>query len=140
MKSTDHFKRTIQSYLEQRAKDDLLFAKSYANPNKNIDDCITYILNYVQKTGCNGFADEEIYSLACHFFDEPDIEVGKPIQCHVAVNHVDQLTGEKKAQARQDAIRKYQEEELLKIRTRNKPKVSPKEDTQSSPSLFDFAL
>ena len=58
MKSTDHFKRTIQSYLEQRAKDDLLFAKSYANPNKIIDDCITYILNYVQKTGCNGFADE----------------------------------------------------------------------------------
>lgn len=75
-----------------------------------------------------------------HFFDEPDIEVGKPIQCHVAVNHVVQLTEEEKAQARQDAIRKYQEEELLKIRTRNKPKVSPKEDTQSSPSLFDFAL
>lgn len=75
-----------------------------------------------------------------HFFDEPDIEVGKPIQCHLAVNHVVQLTEEEKAQARQDAIRKYQEEELLKIRTRNKPKVSPKEDTQSSPSLFDFAL
>lgn len=140
MKSTDHFKRTIQSYLEQRAQEDELFAKSYAKPNKNIDDCITYILNYVQKSGCNGFADEEIYSVACHFFDEDDIEVGKPIQCQVAVNHVVQLTEEEKAQARQDAIRKYQEEKLHKIKTRNKPKVAPKQNTQSSPSLFDFAL
>ena len=55
MKTTDHFKRTIQMYLEQRAAEDALFAKNYRNPAKNIDDCVTYILNYVQKSGCNGF-------------------------------------------------------------------------------------
>ena len=49
MKGTDHFKRTIQMYLEQRAEEDTLFAKSYRNPVKNIDDCVTYILNYVEK-------------------------------------------------------------------------------------------
>ena len=43
MKGTDHFKRTIQMYLEQRAEEDTLFAKSYRNPAKNIDDCVTYI-------------------------------------------------------------------------------------------------
>ena len=53
MKGTDHFKRTIQMFLEQRAAEDELFAKSYRNPAKNIDDCVTYILNYVQKSGCN---------------------------------------------------------------------------------------
>ena len=53
MKTTDHFKRTIQMYLEQRATEDALFAKNYRNPAKNIDDCVTYILNYVQKSGCN---------------------------------------------------------------------------------------
>ena len=53
MKTTDHFKRTIQMYLEQRAAEDALFAKNYRNPAKNIDDCVTYILNYVQKSGCN---------------------------------------------------------------------------------------
>ena len=47
MKGTDHFKRTIQMYLEQRAEEDALFAKNYRNPAKNIDDCVTYILNYV---------------------------------------------------------------------------------------------
>ena len=57
MKGTDHFKRTIQMFLEQRAAEDELFAKSYRNPAKNIDDCVTYILNYVQKSGCNGFSD-----------------------------------------------------------------------------------
>ncbi|MCB6981494.1 PcfK-like family protein, partial [Bacteroides uniformis] len=55
MKTTDHFKRTIQMYLEQRAAEDALFAKNYRNPAKSIDDCVTYILNYVQKSGCNGF-------------------------------------------------------------------------------------
>lgn len=34
MKGTDHFKRTIQMYLEQRAEEDTLFAKKYRNPAK----------------------------------------------------------------------------------------------------------
>ena len=32
MKGTEHFKRTIQMYLEQRAAEDTLFAKNYRNP------------------------------------------------------------------------------------------------------------
>ena len=36
-------------YLEQRAEEDTLFAKKYRNPAKNIDECVTHILNYVQK-------------------------------------------------------------------------------------------
>ena len=67
-KATDYFKITIQSYLEQRAQTDELFAPVYAKPNKNIDDCITYILNYVQQSGICGFADDEIYSLALHYY------------------------------------------------------------------------
>ena len=101
MKGTDHFKRTIQMYLEQRAAEDELFAKNYRNPAKNIDDCITYILNYVQRSGCNGFSDGEIYGQAVHYYDENEIEVGKPIQCQIAVNHVVELTAEEKAEARQ---------------------------------------
>ena len=84
MKGTDHFKRTIQMYLEQRAAEDALFAKNYRNPAKNMDDCVTYILNYVQKSGCNGFSDGEIYGQAVHYYDENEIEVGNPLQCHVA--------------------------------------------------------
>ena len=92
MKGTEHFKRTIQMYLEQRAAEDTLFTKNYRNPAKNIDDCVTYILNYVQRSGCNGFTDGEIFGQAVHYYDENEIEVGKPIQCQVAVNHVVELT------------------------------------------------
>ena len=82
MKGTDHFKRTIQMYLEN------------------------------------------------------EIEVGKPIQCQVAVNHVVELTAEEKAEARQKAVRQYQEEELSKLQNRNKP--TAKKETKVEPSLFDF--
>ena len=81
MKGTDHFKKTILMYLEQRAEEDQLFAKSFSNPAKNIDDCVTYILNYVKNSGCNGFTDGEIFGQAVHYYDENEIEVGKPIQC-----------------------------------------------------------
>ena len=51
MNTTEYFKRTIQAYLEERAMEDELFAAKYDNPDKNIDDCVTYILNWVQKSG-----------------------------------------------------------------------------------------
>ena len=130
MKGTEHFKRTIQMYLEQRAAEDALFAKNYRNPAKNIDDCVTYILNYVQRSGCNGFTDGEIFGQAVHYYDENEIEVGKPIQCHVAVNHVVELTAEEKAEARQNAVRRYQEEELRKLQNRSKPRTATKATAQ----------
>lgn len=68
MKGTELFKAAIQNYLEYRAMTDDLFAPRYANPAKNIDDCITYILNEVQKSGMNGFDDDEIYSMAMHYY------------------------------------------------------------------------
>ena len=64
MKGTDHFKRTIQMYLEQRAAEDELFAKNYRNPAKNIDDCITYILNYMQKSAYTSISDIANYRQA----------------------------------------------------------------------------
>ena len=36
--------------------EDELFAAKYDNPDKNIDDCVTYILNWVQKSVATAFA------------------------------------------------------------------------------------
>lgn len=69
-KATDYFKATIQNYLEQRAQEDELFAPVFANPKKNIDECVNYILNTVQKSGINGFTDDEIYSMALHYYSK----------------------------------------------------------------------
>ena len=92
--------------------EDELFAAKYDNHDKNIDDCVTYILNWVQKSGCNGFCDDEIYGQAIHYYEEKDIEVGKPLNCQVSVNHHIELTEEEKAQARQEAIRQYQQQKF----------------------------
>jgi len=136
MKGTDIFKRTIHTYLVKRAASDELFAEKYANPDKNIDNCCTYILNQVQKSGCNGFADDEIYSMAVHYYDENNIEVGKQINAHIVVNHVVELTAEEKEQARKDAIQKAQDEAYKKI---TQPvKKAKKVTLNPQPSLFDF--
>ena len=88
MKVSESFKNIIQQHLEQRAAADTLFAVTFAKEGKNIDDCVTYILNTVQKSGINGFADDEIFGMAVHYYDEDNIEVGKPAtNSRVVVNH-----------------------------------------------------
>ena len=137
-KATDYFKVTIQSYLEQRAQTDELVAPVYAKPNKSIDDCVTYILNYVQQSGICGFTDDEIYSLALHYYDEDSIEVGKPINCNVIVNHTIILTDEEKAQARQRAIQKVQDEAYTKMKQGNAKPKAKQPETNNIPNLFNF--
>lgn len=136
MKATDNFKRTIQDYLEERAKTDELFAKSYAKPNKSIDKCITYILNEVQQSGCNGFEDNEIFGMAVHYYDEDNLDVGKKINCNVVVNHVVELTEKEKQELKDKARNDFYTEQLAKQRESLKPKKRA-ETKVAEPSLFD---
>lgn len=83
---TDPFKDAIKSHLQEMANNDELFAKTFSKPYKNIDDCATYILNEVKKSGRQGFADEEIFNMAIHYYDEETVEIGKPLTAKVVVN------------------------------------------------------
>lgn len=136
MKGTENFKRTIQAYLEERAKVDDLFAKSYAKPNKNIDDCITFILNEVQKSGCNGFEDDEIFGMAVHYYDEDNLSVGEKINCEVVVNHKVELSEEEKQELKEKARKDFYQEQLSKQREVLKPKKKI-ETKDAGPTLFD---
>lgn len=82
--------------------------------------------------------DGEIFGQVIHYYEENEIEVGKPMNCQVVVNHVVELTEEEKAEARQNAVRRYQEEELRKLQNRNRP--SARKETHPQPSLFDLGL
>lgn len=135
MKGTKDFKATIQAYLEERARTDELFAVSYAKAGKNIDDCITYILNEVRCSGCNGFNDDEIYSMALHYYDEDDIKVGSKISCQVVVNHTVELTDEEKAEARKAAILRFQQEQMDAMKRPKKVKQVTASILQTT--LFD---
>ena len=136
MKSTAYFTRTILTYLEQRASTDALFAQAFANPDKNIDQCCVYILNTVHKSGCNGFHDDEIFEIAVEYYTTDNIEVGKPMNCQIHINHVVELTAEEKEEARREAIQKAQDDAYNKM-------MQPKKKTKrvvmnNQPSLFDF--
>lgn len=139
MKGAEHFKEIIKSYLDQRAKEDELFRAKYETTARTIDDVVTFILHEVKNSGCCGFSDSEIYSMAVHAIDEPDLEIGKPLQCSVVVNHHIELTEEEKSEQRALALKRYQDEELRKIQARNaRPKAhKPQPESQPTLSLFD---
>ena len=138
MKSTSHFKNTIKAYLDNRASEDALFAVAYAKANKNMDDCITYILNEVKKSGCNGFTDSEIYSKAVHFYDEDNISAGSPINCRVVVNHTVELTAEEREQARKDAIQKVHNEVYTSLKQPVRKTPTKQNTVNNQLNLFDL--
>ena len=107
-----------------------------------------YILNEVKRQGVSVLTNDEVYSLACHYFDG-DVsaeEIGKPINCKVVISK-DQLTEEDKAQLKEQAMEQYREEQLREIRRQSAPKAQPKatatapkagEEINVQPSLFDL--
>ena len=139
MKGTEIFKHTIKTYLDQRAKEDELFRARYETTNRTIDDVVTYILNEVQKSGCHGFADDEIYGMAVHCIDEPNIEIGKTPNANVFINHHVELTEEEKAEQKAIALKRFQDQELAKLQKKNlQPKIAKPKETALQPSLFDI--
>lgn len=114
-KGTERFKKVIKAYLDKRAAEDSLFAEKYANPKKNIDECADYIIGEVQKSGKNGFPDEEIFGMAVHYYDEENLKVDKNAtpKCSVVVNHAVELTEEEKEKIRKE------EEERAKSRAKS---------------------
>lgn len=140
MKGTEQFKAVIKDYLDKRAQEDELFRARYETATRTIEDVVTYIIGEVQKSGRCGFADEEIYSLATHCIDEPQLEIGERIACDVVVNTHIELTDEEKAEQKALALKRYQDEEISKIRQRNnKPRTVKRQETEKPQySLFDM--
>ena len=114
----DLFKDAIKKHLDQLAKSDLLFAINYAKGQKTIEDCCTYIINEVKKTGRQGFADEEVFNMAVHYYDEDTIIVGKPIKAKVVVNHTADKSEEEIEEVEEQEEEEENEEEPIQ-----KPKI-----------------
>ena len=138
MKGTDHFKELIKNYLDNRAKEDELFRAKYETTTRTIDDVVNYIFHAVQQSGCCGLSDMEVYSMAVHAIDEPHLEIGKPMDCNVVVNHHIELTEEEKAEQRAIALKRYQEEEMRKLQQRNSRPKAAKSQPQPIQELSLF--
>lgn len=138
MKPTDPFKAAIQKHLDEVAKNDSLFAETMKKPNKNIDDCITYIMNEVQKSGRQGFTDDEVYGMAIHYYDEDDIKPGKKVNAKVIVNHSVELTPKEIEDAKQKAIDQAVQEAKEKMQKKKTPKKEV-QTSQAAPQIDLFS-
>lgn len=141
MKGTELFQKQIKSYLDSRASVDPMFAERYANEKKSLEECVNYILGQVQKQGYAGYADNEIYGMAVHYYDEDNVGDIKPIECRVVVNHTYELTEDDKRQARAEALERAQQqlvrEQMQAQREALKPKVKKQQPELQTASLFD---
>lgn len=130
-KVSTYFNDTIKAYLDSYAKTDLNFAKAYSNQEKNINDCCNYILNQVQKSGCNGFADEEIFKMARDYYvDEIKPEDLKAIGGKVVVNHTVELTEEEKQMARVEALKRFENECLEEERKKRDAEIKAQQKAE----------
>jgi len=118
MKTTDNFKKVISDHLELVASNDALFAETFKKESKNIEGCINYILSEVQKSGCSGFTDDEIFGMAIHYYDEDNIKPGKSFSGNVVVNHHVELT--------EDDIKKAKEKAITQVVTEEKERLKKK--------------
>lgn len=138
-KATKEFQKTISAMLEAEAVKDPLFAESLKKEGKSIDECCDYIIGHVKNSGCCGFADGEILSMAKHYYDEDNLGKIQKEQCRVVVNHTVELTEDEKAEAKREAMERLIEQE--KKRMSEKPKKQPKPAQQAEVpqqgSLFD---
>ena len=85
--ATNSFKEAIREYLEQRSKQDTLFAVTYAKPNKSVDECCNYIMKEARKRGnavC--MRDDEVFGLAVHYYDEDSIKDVNPVSATVTTS------------------------------------------------------
>ena len=139
MSKQNPLKEAIQSYLDNQAKKDELFAKSYAKEGKNIDECCSHIMGEAKKRGnavC--MSDEEVFGLVIHYYDEDDIKVNK-ISANVKtsvstpVAKPIKLTEEDKKKAREAAIKRLTEEQYALLRKKSsRAKKEVPEDQQMS--------
>ena len=79
------FEKTIEKYLQEKAANDTLFAVKFANENKNLQECCSFIVSEVRKKNEKNsrvvcMTDEEVYGLAVHYYDEDDIQISDEME------------------------------------------------------------
>lgn len=133
-KASTGFKDQIKDYLNALGANDPLFSETLKKEGKSLDGCINYIFDTVQKSGNNGYADDEIYAMAVHYYDEDGIEVKTtPSNMRVVVNHVVELSQAEKDEAHKKALDNAIAQEQARI---SKKPVAKKPTTDQQPSLF----
>lgn len=109
----------VRNYMEERCASDPILAIKYADPNKSIEKAMNYVAHEVQKSGLTIMDSESVFGLILHYYDE-NLENIPDVNCKIAV--AKELNDTEKAEAKQQAMEQYREEQLREIRRQNQPK------------------
>lgn len=139
MKGSEEFRRIIEGYLWDLAMKDRLFMNKLGNENKSIDGCVSYILNTVMESGINGFSDDEVYSMAVHYYQEDDISNEKPLNnMRVVVNHHMELSQEEIEKLKRKARERCLAEEMARLKAPKKKSPVNQVPAVDDGLLFSF--
>ena len=98
---------------------------------------ITSLVKYINQDAMV-FADDEVFNMAIHYYDEENLEIKEVKNAQIVVNHQVQLSAEEIEEAKKQAKDNLMTQEVNRLKakpnTNNKPKV---EQTQQ-PTLFDM--
>jgi hypothetical protein len=129
---TKYFEQCIGKWLEEEKKKDETFERKVEESKKDVAGCCNYILQKVKASKQCGYADEEVYGMARHYFDEDDVkDPGAQGGVRVVVSgHID-LTDSEKEEAKAQAVRNY-EAELRKKAIEEEAKAKKADDERKA--------
>ena len=141
-------RQAISMYLTAKAYNDTEFKTKFENPNKNLDECVTYITYKMYKkvmeqaekhsVGVAIPSDDEVFALAEQYYMDEDLKVDGTELDNVRVVSAaaTSFTDEEKAKMRQEAIKKYQDDVIAEQKRKDQErKNKSKEKKPSTPSL-----
>ena len=137
-KSSELFKQVIERQLTEMGENDELFARNLLKADKNMDDCINYILTQVQKSGICGFTDDEVFGMAAYYYEEDLIEKGAHVKCEIVMNHTVQLSEQEINDAKKEAIEREISTQRAKLHQKKAPVTVPAKPAEvlTQTSLF----
>ena len=146
-------RQAISMYLTAKAYNEPEFKKKFENPNKNLDECVTYV-TYMVYTKVKEQAekeskqmavaipsDDEVFAYAEQYYMDEDLKVDGSALNDVKIVSASAttFTDEEKSQMRQEAITKYQNdviaEQKKKDQERKAKAKAAKEKKPNSPVL-----
>jgi hypothetical protein len=143
-------RQAISMYLTAKAYNDAEFKAKFENPNKNLDECVTYITWTMYKRVTEGAgkdrksvgvaipSDDEVFALAEQYYIDEDLKVdGSELSSvRVVSASATSFTDEEKAKMREEAIKKYQDDVIAEQKKKDQErKNKAKEKKPNAPVL-----
>ena len=130
IKSSNAVLDVVRNYMEERCASDPILAIKYANPAKSLEKALNFVAHEVLKSGLTIMDSDSVFGLILHYYDE-NLEDVPNVNCKIAV--AKELTETERAEAKEQAMEQYKEEQLRELRRQNQPKATTPKHIATAP-------